>query len=94
MVIEGCSGARRRHAGSQTLVKVLIDGEGAAVTPARARELGVEVSVVFVRHDGWSLGAPRDLEDVAYRLWEREWVTFARRGQALRPITEYVANAV
>lgn len=56
--------------------RVLIGADGTAVPPRRAREeYGIVPDVVFVRNDGWSLGAPIELRVAAYGLWEDEWIT-------------------
>lgn len=55
--------------------RVVISSDGVAVTPARARHIhNIEFDVVFLRKDGWSLGAPRHLKKVAEDLWIDEWV--------------------
>ena len=56
------------------LNRVLIDKEGTAVPPKRAKELGVSPDVIFIRDDGWTLGAPKHLKDVAHSLWSDKWV--------------------
>ena len=35
--------------------------------------------VMFVRGDGWILGAARKFENVAYRMWQDEWVGFIKQ---------------
>src|SRR5262245_59247353 len=47
------------------LNRVVIDELGGAVNPRRASEMGVTPDVVFIRNDGWVLGAPARLESVA-----------------------------
>lgn len=37
-------------------------------------DFGVESDVVFIRSDGWTLGAPRELALDAYRTAEGEWL--------------------
>ncbi len=54
--------------------RVVIDDEGEAVPARRADAMGITPSVVFVRSDGWTLGAPDGLVERAYRLWESRWV--------------------
>ena len=57
--------------------RVVVDEEGSATTPERALEqYRVEPDVVFVRNDGWSLGAPKEFQDVAKKMWEDKWVAF------------------
>jgi len=51
-----------------------------AVPPSRAREeYGVIPDIVFIRDDGWSLGAAKELEDMAFSKWPCEWIGFLRR---------------
>lgn len=35
--------------------------------------------VMFIRGDGWVLGAARKFENVAYRMWQDEWVGFIKQ---------------
>jgi hypothetical protein len=37
---------------------------------------GFSVAVVFVRDDGWTLGAPRHLCTEALKLWDGAWQKF------------------
>lgn len=71
--------------------RVIYNEHADATTPERAFNLyGVEPDVIFLRHDGWSLGAPKYLEGVAYRVWKNEWTWFARKGDVyFTPISEY-----
>lgn len=71
--------------------RVLINEYGETKTPRRAREEnGVKSDIVFVRRDGWSLGAPLHLERVAYELWADHWVSFCRRPDLeMRSICDY-----
>jgi len=54
--------------------RVVVDKEGTAMSWKRAAERGIFVDAIFIRDDGWSLGAPTELAEVAYSLWPREWV--------------------
>lgn len=71
--------------------RVLVNANGEAVSSVRARRIaGVTPDIIFIRDDGWSLGAPAALEAIAYSIWRKEWAAFARRGDlAPSPITEY-----
>ena len=40
----------------------------------RAREMGITSDVVFVRGDGWTLGAPKRYALAAERQWADEWI--------------------
>lgn len=59
-------------------VRVIVDSEGLGVPPSRAQALyGITPDVIFLRGDGWTLGAPTKFEHVAYTMWQREWTHFA-----------------
>lgn len=72
--------------------RVVINSGGEAVPPRRAREEhGIDPTVIFIRDDGWSLGAPADFEQVAHKLWANEWIAFVRKPEVeAKPIREYV----
>lgn len=56
------------------LNRVVIKADGTAVNPVKAkREYQIEPGVIFVRNDGWTLGAPAHLENVAFNMWRDEW---------------------
>ena len=71
--------------------RVIINGEGEAVSSLRARrDHGITPDVIFIRRDGWSLGAPAIFERLAYRQWKLDWIAFWRRGRdTASPIREY-----
>lgn len=54
--------------------RIVINEEGEAKHPSRT---DVRCSIVFVRNDGWSLGAPYPFAKVAYDMWPKEWIGFA-----------------
>lgn len=53
--------------------RVLINGAGDAIPFRDARKQGKFVEIVFIRNDGWSLGANRHLYGVAYNMYKDEW---------------------
>lgn len=60
--------------------RVVINSEGDGIPPKRAwAQHGITPDVIFIRDDGWTLGAPAYLEDVAERLWRDQWVGVLRR---------------
>ena len=61
--------------------RIVINAEGDAVPPDQAIKLGITWDVIFVRNDGWSLGAPHHLAEVANSLWVKEWVAQIRDGK-------------
>lgn len=57
----------------------------------RARSQGHPVpAVVFVRDDGWTLGASTELSGAAFATWPDKWVGFVMTpGFTYHPIAEY-----
>lgn len=53
--------------------RVVINRQGLAVPAADAAFSGILPDVVFVRNDGWSLGAPDEFEGAARRQWLNFW---------------------
>ena len=73
--------------------RVLIDKEGTADPAWRARqEHHIIPDIVFVRDDGWTLGAPAYLEDEARELWKDDWVKEIRLLYRNRP-SGYIPTA-
>ena len=74
--------------------RVVVDDDGLGVTPSRAvQEYGMDPTVIFLRGDGWSLGATPPFETLARQLWEDEWVAVLRRtetdpGNCLRALAD------
>jgi hypothetical protein len=70
--------------------RVMID-EYEGVSYSRAREeYGISPDIIFIRHDGWSLGAPNFLEKAAYRMWKNEWIGFVKRpSEIIEKIEDY-----
>ena len=57
----------------------LINESGNAVNPILAdNQYNIGPDVVFVRNDGWKLGAPIQFAEVAHRMWENNWKYFYR----------------
>ena len=55
--------------------RVMINSSGEAISPMRAkRDHNIVPDVVFIRNDGWSLGAPNHLVGVARALWSDLWI--------------------
>lgn len=74
--------------------RVLVSSEPYAVSSRRAREhYGVEPDLIFIRNDGWSLGAPKSLIFSAEALWEKQWVAVLIR-PSLDPVpySEWIKN--
>jgi len=54
--------------------RVVVDEHGQAAPPQHAQAAGVYMGAIFIRKDGWSLGAHPSLMDVAESLWPDEWL--------------------
>ena len=56
-------------------------GPGYATTPELAARQGIDLtaegSVVYLRNDGWAIGAGPELRAQAYELWRGQWVAGA-----------------
>lgn len=73
--------------------RVLVNKEGKALPMYRVvKQNAFEETmprIVFVRGDGWTLGAPKGLEEVAHALWAKDWVGWTDRAcQELRPMSD------
>ena len=51
--------------------------------------IGKQPDIIFVRNDGWSLGAFDHNEADAYEVWSDAWIGFIRRGMPYEPIEGY-----
>ena len=54
--------------------RVVINEAGEATTFLRAaEEYQISPDIIFIRDDGWSLGAPKQFQDVAEQMWADKW---------------------
>ena len=61
--------------------RVVINVSGEAVSSLRARrDYNIRPDIIFIRDDGWSLGAPLRFESVAEALWHDKWIGTLRKG--------------
>ncbi len=66
------------------ITRVLVDRQGLGVRPGRARDVyGIQPEWAFVRFDGWILGAPNKLYDVALRMWHWDRIVKLKRREGL-----------
>jgi len=70
--------------------RVMVQGNF-ATTPRKAREVyKVIPEIIFIRNDGWSLGAPAHLVNEAFMTWHESWSHFLLRGKSkAQPISEF-----
>ena len=56
--------------------RVVVDKEGTSISPQRLTNLKKPVAIysTLIRVDGWSLGAPYTLMNVARNMWYGQWV--------------------
>jgi hypothetical protein len=71
--------------------RVIISEDGNAVSPKIARDSKSIVSeIIFVRDDGWSLGANAQLQHSAFDIWKDKWIAFIDvPNRIMLPIAEY-----
>lgn len=70
--------------------RVMISAHEAAPCRRAREDHGIVPSVIFIRHDGWTLGAPEHLERAAYMQWPNEWRWFLRSPSTeIRSIENY-----
>jgi hypothetical protein len=71
--------------------RIVINADQEAVSSRRAwEEYNITPDVIFIRHDGWSLGARKDLAAQAFGTWSDSWVAFMEKpNRVARPISEY-----
>lgn len=71
--------------------RVVINAEQEAISPDRARnQHGISPDVIFIRNDGWTLGAPKQFEAQAFGTWAGSWIGFMQRpDRTAKPISEY-----
>lgn len=65
--LQHCAEAVLKHGPT----RVLVSKEGAALPPQQA---AVRPDVIFIRDDGWSLGAPKALTETAHRMYLDQWI--------------------
>jgi hypothetical protein len=56
--------------------RVLVEPNYGVPYDRALREYKTVPDVIFVRHDGWSLGAPKRLLNEAYWLHRNEWISY------------------
>ncbi|KKM72975.1 hypothetical protein LCGC14_1415050, partial [marine sediment metagenome] len=70
--------------------RVIINDAGEGIPPDKALKMEITPDIIFIRNDGWSLGAPQKFESIAHKMWEGDWEYFVRFPEKMiRSITEY-----
>ncbi len=77
-------------------MRVVINSDGEALSYGRAeREHNITPDIVFIRGDGWALGARQCDRSIAYKMWTDSWTHFyVIAEQKLRPISEYTSYSL
>ncbi len=64
-----------RNIGQYGADRVITSSRGTSVPYSYAvDEFKIDVEMVFIRNDGWTLGCHRTHQSVAYGLWKEEWI--------------------
>lgn len=70
--------------------RILISDQGDAWPAAKAIQAGIMPAIAFLRNDDWVLGAPKDLEWQAYKMYADQWIGFCRLGESeYKPMSLY-----
>lgn len=71
--------------------RIVINSDGEALSPERAlTHHGQRWEIVFIRREGWTLGASLAFERVAHRTWPESWIGWFRRDDVrVHPMSEY-----
>lgn len=70
--------------------RVMVAKHIAASPDAAEKRFGIKPDVVFVRNDGWTLGAPENLASHAHAQWPETWIAFYRLDDMrVRPIDDF-----
>jgi hypothetical protein len=70
------------HLFTEGLKRVVINQEGVATTPLAARrDNNIEPDIIFLRDDGWTLGAPQRLAKLAHDMWADAWLGCYKRNK-------------
>lgn len=73
--------------------RVTVNEDQEAVSYLRAHERGIIPDIIFIRDDGWTLGAPERFEREAYNTWPAQWIGFIRKPETeVRPMSDYEAE--
>lgn len=74
--------------------RIVVDKLGTAMSPDLAKKLGpyTEPDIIYIRDDGWSLGAPKKFAKIAFEQWTLNWIGYIYRGQneVLGPPVPYI----
>lgn len=55
--------------------RVVTTHDGRAVPYKNAvEEFDIDVEIIFIRDDGWTLGCNRNMLETAYYLWHDKWI--------------------
>lgn len=71
--------------------RVVINESGEAKPPGFGVSRKHRYDMIFIRNDGWMLGAQHIHEEVAFNLWADEWFAFYEmRTHKILPISVYI----
>lgn len=59
--------------------RVMVESDGLSVPHKEARDVfKITPDIIFLRNDGWTLGAPKIFERIAFKMWAGDWTHFVR----------------
>lgn len=77
----------------ETVNRVMINAHEAVGAKRAMRDYNVIPDIIFVRDDGWSLGATKEFERDAFNMWPYSWTHFCLKPDPiLIPISEYTSK--
>jgi len=62
------------------IARIMIDADHAVNPITHAFDQRYQVSVVFIRNDGWLLASSLEFAADAEKLWSKEWIGMVRYG--------------
>lgn len=69
-----------KHIAVRGPAAILVDRHGNQMLPDAALKAGIGWDILYIREDGWSLGASFYLAQYAERLHRDQWIGWMRRG--------------
>jgi hypothetical protein len=78
--------------GQSNVNRVVINESGEATTLIRAAmDHGITPAIIFIKDDGWTLGAPKQFAAAAFELWPDCWTHYAQHPDwEIKEIREYI----
>jgi hypothetical protein len=70
--------------------RVMVSKTKSTTCRVATTQFHIEPTIIFIRHDGWTLGANEKFEEAAYKTWPENWIAFLRKpNETAQPIAEH-----